>query len=266
MTATVTEAKQNDQALEVIELKHDSDVEEVEKPKKHQLTKDKMLIRWAIIIFVLLCCSWAAQWTSIVIPYWRGDEYHVGGLFQICGNTKFTFDPVTKQIHPNRPHEWRCEKFEDYVDDFRTIFPDQNSEWYIQAGSAKKLIVVSRWFEALTTSFDMVFGATTIWAVIYPAVDPKQQKKNMIYALIGIILTPSFAVVDSFIQNSYWDSIGVGLFNKNIQTFLYAAGDIAWISSALDFGLQLGFLVFGIRRQYALARQGDEIAMRADAA
>ncbi|KAJ3075557.1 hypothetical protein HDU99_001509, partial [Rhizoclosmatium hyalinum] len=196
----------------------------------------------------------------------RGDDYHIGGLFQICGDRDFIYNPNTTDIIPGPPYAWKCEPFDEYVTRFQSIFPRQDMEWYVQAGSARKLIVVSRWFEALTTALDMVFGATTIWAIIYPNVDPKQQRLNMVYALIGICLTPTFAVVDSFIQNSYWADIGVGIFNKNIQTFLYASGDISWISSAIDFALQIGFLIYGIRRQYVLAAQGDEIAIRANAA
>ncbi|KAJ3283973.1 hypothetical protein HDU79_008616 [Rhizoclosmatium sp. JEL0117] len=241
-------------------------IEDVDAPKKHQLSKDPILIRWSIIIFFLLCCSWSAQWAAFALPYWRGDDYHIGGLFQICGDRDFIYNPNTTNIVPGPPYPWKCEPFDDYVTRFQSIFPRQDMEWYVQAGSARKLIVVSRWFEALTTAMDMVFGATTIWAVIYPNVDPKQQRRNMVYALIGICLTPTFAVVDSFIQNSYWADIGVGIFNQNIQTFLYASGDISWISSAVDFALQIGFLIYGIRRQYVLAAQGDEIAIRANAA
>ncbi|KAI9329192.1 hypothetical protein BDR26DRAFT_1011877 [Obelidium mucronatum] len=143
-----------------------------------------------------------------------------------------------------------------------TLFPDHSSDWYVQAGSAKKLIVVSRWFECLTTSFDMVFGTTTIWAVVYPHVDRKIQKTNMMIALIGVLLTPSFCLIDSFVQNSYWASIGVGIYEKDVQKFLYASGDISWISTFIDFCLQIGFLIWGTRKQYLLAQGGDEIAMR----
>ncbi|KAI9329193.1 hypothetical protein BDR26DRAFT_31645 [Obelidium mucronatum] len=255
--------------MQAIELKQAGDLHVSDEAKqeltanKHALTKDKVLIRWAIIIFVFLCFSWAAQWASIILPYWRGDQYHVGGLFQICGNTKFSYDGNT--IQPDRPHEWRCEKFEDYVDDFQSIFP-KDTEWYIQAGSAKKLIVVSRWFESLTTSFDMVFGTMAIWAVIYPHYDPKIQKRNMITAVIGCMLPPAFALVDGFVQNSYWEEIGVGMFNDDIQTFFYASGDIAWISTSVDVVLQISFLAYGVRRQHRLAQQGDQVAMRADVA
>ncbi|KAJ3074912.1 hypothetical protein HDU98_009881 [Podochytrium sp. JEL0797] len=224
---------------------------------KHTLTNDKVMIRTAIVVFVLLCLSWSSQWAAFIMPYWRGDQYHIGGLFQICGNRDFTYNATTSRIYPTIKTEWNCKSFEEYVDKFQTLFPDHNSDWYVQAGSAKKLIVVSRWFEAITTAMDMVFGVTTIWAVVYPHMDPKKQRTNMIFAIIGICLTPSFAVIDSFIQNSYWASIGVGIYNTDIQTFLYASGDISWIASAVDFALQLGFLIWGIRRQYVKHLNGD---------
>ncbi|KAJ3120188.1 hypothetical protein HK100_012903 [Physocladia obscura] len=204
------------------------------KAKKHNLTQDKSMRRIGLL------------------------NYHVGGLFVICGDRDFTFNNATNRIYPSIKTNWTCQPFTDYVDNFQQLFAAQpDSDWYVQAGAAKKMIVVSRWFEALTTSMDMVFGVTTIWAVVYPHVDFAQQKKNMIFALVGIILTPSFAVVDSFIQNSYWASIGVGIFNTNVQTFLYASGDISWISSAIDFALQAGFLIWGVRRHYLRHQAGD---------
>ncbi|KAJ3026738.1 UNVERIFIED_CONTAM: hypothetical protein HDU68_005164 [Siphonaria sp. JEL0065] len=279
----MTQEHEPKQASSPVELEaNTAPVEAEEVAPKHQLTKDKYLIRAcelllsvddtlyqqiynsAIIIFVLLMCSWGAQWASIILPYWRGDKYHTGGLFQICGNTDFRFDNETTNIYPGETYAWRCDSFEDYVDRFQSIFPDKNSDWYVQAGAAKKLIIVSRWFESLTTSFDMVFGVTTIWAVVYPAVDKTVRKQNMRFALIGVLLTPSFAIIDTFVQNSYWEAIGVGTFNTDIQTFFYASGDIAWISTFMDFCLQLGFLIIGVRRQYVLAQQGDEVAMRAN--
>ncbi|KAI9329194.1 hypothetical protein BDR26DRAFT_31648 [Obelidium mucronatum] len=111
----------------------------------------------------------------------------------------------------------------------------------------------------------MVFGTMAIWAVVFThTLTRKFRKRNMIGAVVGCMLPPAFALVDSFIQNSYWDAIGVGFFNDDIQTFLYASGDIAWVSTSIDFALQIGFLVYGVRRQYILAQQGDQVAMRAD--
>ncbi|KAJ3120415.1 hypothetical protein HK100_012806 [Physocladia obscura] len=273
-TAAVTEDSYEVNAAEVA-------LDTTGKAKKHNLTQDKSMRRIgslffffksvclcvrasahfsiaAVIIFLLLICSWTAQWVAFAIPYWRGDQYHVGGLFEICGDRDFIFNNVTNRIYPTIKTNWTCQPFADYVDNFQQLFAAQpDSDWYIQSGAAKKMIVVSRWFEALTTSMDMIFGVTTIWAVVYPHVDFAQQKKNMIFALIGIILTPSFAVIDSFIQNSYWASIGVGIFNTNVQTFLYASGDISWISSAIDFALQAGFLIWGVRRHYLRHQAGD---------
>ncbi|KAJ3074911.1 hypothetical protein HDU98_009880 [Podochytrium sp. JEL0797] len=245
------------QAIELTDTKaqsveqqpHQITDEEIRAAKhKHTLTNDKVMIRTAIVVFVLLCLSWSAQWAAFIMrechishavsvdvdptthfnhptAYWRGDQFHVGGLFQICGDRDFTYNATTSRIYPTIHTDWNCVSFEAYVDKFQTLFPDHNSDWYVQAGSAKK--------------------------------DPKQQKKNMIFALIGICLTPSFAVIDSFIQNSYWASIGVGIFNTDIQTFLYASGDISWVSSAVDFALQVGFLIWGIRRQYVKHLNGD---------
>ncbi|ORY41832.1 hypothetical protein BCR33DRAFT_767233 [Rhizoclosmatium globosum] len=82
------------------------------------------------------------------------------------------------------------------------------------------MIVVSRWFEVTSTSLDMIFGVTTIWAIVYPHIDRKKQIRNMQFALVGILLTPTFTLLDSFIQNTYWAMIGVGYFEKRgIQNF-----------------------------------------------
>ncbi|ORY21562.1 hypothetical protein BCR33DRAFT_797710 [Rhizoclosmatium globosum] len=219
----------------------------------HYLTKDKRLIVGVVIMMVLLCCSWSAQWASIILPYWRGDQYHTGGLFQICGDTEFGYDPVAMDIYPDTKHEWRCEPFEQYVDRFQQLFKDYKNgpgDWYVQAGSAKKMIVVSRWFEALTTSMDMFFGVTTAYVVVYPHSDPAKQTLNMKFALIGVLLTPVWTIADQFIQMSYWGAIGVGYFNHEVQKYLYASGDIAWISSVIDLILQVACLGYGVKRAW----------------
>ncbi|KAJ3140931.1 hypothetical protein HK100_008113 [Physocladia obscura] len=171
------------------------------------------------------------RWSALAV---RGDKYHTGGLFQICGDRYFTYNNVTSKINPTIVTDWHCDSFNDYVDRFLELFVDYpDGDWAIQARAAKTMIVVSRVFEATTTVMDMIFGATTIWAVIYPNVDSRQQRKNMVYAIVGIILTPTFCLVDGFIQNSYWGSIGVGIYNTDIQSFLYISGDISWISTKI---------------------------------
>ncbi|KAJ3065017.1 hypothetical protein HDU99_004297 [Rhizoclosmatium hyalinum] len=227
----------------------------------HVLINDKVLIRSAIVVAMLLCISWSFQWASIILPAWRGDQYHTGGLFQICGNTDFKFNATTSDIYPGEIYPWKCEPFDDYVDRFSSIFPNKNGDWYVQAQSSKRMIVVSRWFEITSTSMDMIFGITTIWAVVYPNTNRKKQEKNMQFALIGVLLTPAFTLVDTFIQNSYWEAIGVGHFEKGgIQSFLYTAGNMNWASTAMDFFLQIGFLGWGIRKQYRLFLEGNEAA------
>ncbi|ORY21575.1 hypothetical protein BCR33DRAFT_861946 [Rhizoclosmatium globosum] len=238
--------------------------EEKEVPERkagHYRTNDKKLIVGTIIMMFLLCLSWSAQWASFALPYWRGDKYHTGGLFQVCGNTEFRYDPATTDIYPDTTHEWRCEPFEQYVDRFQQLFKDYpTGDWYVQAGSAKKMIVVSRWFEALTTSMDMFFGVTTAYVVVYPHSDPDKQTKNLKLALIGVLLTPVWTICDQFIQMAYWNSIGVGIFNHEVQTYLYASGDISWISSVIDLILQVSCLAFGVRRAWRLK---DEAAAKA---
>ncbi|KAJ3117179.1 hypothetical protein HK100_000884 [Physocladia obscura] len=193
-----------------------------DKPKKavHKLTSDTKL-RWSgesiLDGFVRAYADY--KQTS------ECDKYHTGGLFQICGDRYFTYNNVTSKINPTIVTDWHCDPFNDYVDRFLELFVNYpDSDWAIQARAAKTMIVVSRVFEATTTVMDMIFGATTIWAVIYPNVDSRQQRKNMVYAIVGIILTPTFCLVDGFIQNSYWGSIGVGIYNTDIQSFLYISG------------------------------------------
>ncbi|KAJ3061581.1 hypothetical protein HDU99_005513, partial [Rhizoclosmatium hyalinum] len=48
----------------------------------------------------------------------------------------------------------------------------------------------------------------------------------------------------------------------SVNSYLYISGDMNWISSFSDFILQLGFLAWGVRRQYQLAQGGNEIAQR----
>ncbi|KAJ3140930.1 hypothetical protein HK100_008112 [Physocladia obscura] len=238
--------------VETIETVNLGAAPEIVPTSGHNLTRDKGLL-----------------WSEFQMPSPEplsstGDEYHVAGLFQVCGDRDFTYNNVTDRIFPTIHHNWTCQSFDDYVSNFQLLFVNfPDSDWAIQAASARKLIYVSRVFEALTTTMDMIFGVTTIWTVIYPNVNKKQQIRNMKFALVGVILTPVFCIADTFIQNSYWAAIGVGLYNTGIQTFLYASGDISWISSACDFVFQAGFLVYGVRKQHLLARSGDEIAMRA---
>ncbi|KAJ3297030.1 hypothetical protein HDU79_004873 [Rhizoclosmatium sp. JEL0117] len=235
------------------------------KKNQHQLINDKLIQRAAIGVFLLLCVSWSFQWASIIIPAWRGDRYHTGGLFEICGNTDFQLDNKTLALVPGPSYPWKCEPFNDYVDRFAKIYDGVNTgqlNAQYQALNAKKMIVVSRWFEIISTSLDMIFGVTTIWAVVYPHVEREKQKMNMKFAIIGVLLTPTFTIIDSFIQNSYWGFIGVGVFEHSVNSYLYISGDMNWISSFSDFILQLGFLAWGVRRQYQLAQGGNEIAQR----
>ncbi|KAI8618777.1 hypothetical protein BC830DRAFT_1107189 [Chytriomyces sp. MP71] len=90
-------------------------------PLDGKLTKDKTIIYVAIGVFFILLCSWIAQWTAFALPHWRGDKYHSGGLFQVCGTQDLAFDPNVDALVPNKTagaiREYRCQSIQEYAED-----------------------------------------------------------------------------------------------------------------------------------------------------
>ncbi|KAJ1545498.1 hypothetical protein HK405_007889 [Cladochytrium tenue] len=228
------------------------------------LVGDKLIRKWSIIVLCGLLLSWTAQWVAYGLPYWRGDDYHHGGFFQVCGTTDLYFNASAKngagEIYPNLTsvHPETCIPTKQYCDDFYNMLLDgvaqyngdlnKVSIWLSQAEQAFPRILSSRAFEALGTLFSMIFGTTTIMMVILPTTSPRVNNINGVIALIGIFLTPWFALIDLFISINTWDYIGVGYFDTNGVTFLYVGGQLAIATSIFDFLVQFAFLWWGARR------------------
>ncbi|KAI8619693.1 hypothetical protein BC830DRAFT_1103004 [Chytriomyces sp. MP71] len=218
-----------------------------------KLTRDRAVIKMGIVVFCILFCSWTGQWVAFALPNWRGDKYHNGGLFQICGTQDLMYIPSNRTIapNPNATYPYRCQDIHGYVDTFKSwvCLPGQeDNEFCKRADGARDQLMVSRWFEALTTTFDVVFGVTTITFMLWPDRDPKKSLRNGWIALIGIIATPWFCLVDLFLQNSYWDFIGVGYFNQDARTFLHGASQATIATSTIDLFVQFVFLQWAVNR------------------
>ncbi|KAJ1545499.1 hypothetical protein HK405_007890, partial [Cladochytrium tenue] len=228
------------------------------------LVGDKMIRKWCIVTFCGLFVSWTVQWVAYGLPFWRGDDYHHGGFFQVCGTTDLYFNASANngagEIYPNLTsvHPETCVPTQQYCDDFYNMLVagvelfdgnwDKTSLWREEALQAFPRILSSRAFEALGTLFSMIFGTTTIMMVILPTTSPRINNINGVIALIGIFLTPWFALIDLFISINTWDYIGVGYFNLNGVTFLYVGGQLAIATSIFDFVVQFSFLWWGSRR------------------
>ncbi|KAJ3027256.1 UNVERIFIED_CONTAM: hypothetical protein HDU68_004171 [Siphonaria sp. JEL0065] len=228
---------------------------------QYYVVTDKKLRTSAIAVAVLLVISWGLQWSGYILPYWRGDEYHSGGLFQVCGTADFTYNPATQLIEPTFHHPWRCESLADYISSFKAIFVNHTeSDWYKEIDGASKMIVISRWFEAGAIVMNMAFGATTLWTVVYPNTNEEVQRKHMYMAIWGILLGPMFCIVDSVLQFGYWQKLGVGFFNHNINTFFFYSGDVLWVTTMFDVILELRFLDWGLRREARLKKEAAQVA------
>ncbi|KAJ3326733.1 hypothetical protein HDU76_012689, partial [Blyttiomyces sp. JEL0837] len=224
------------------------------------MTKDPEIRKWALIVLIILVISWTAQWTGFSLPYWRSDKYHSGGLFQVCGNYDWNFDPLAKNgagmpIPVDRGY-YKCQTVHDYVHDFLDLTCSYKLEnvsrgsdhWCDEAKYAEGSIAVSRWFEATSTTMSMIFGTTTLWLVVFPDKDPKIASRNGVFALIGIFLTPWLCVIDFFISINYWDTIAVGYFERDGNNFLAAAAQLLVACTFVDLVVQYSFLRWGVLR------------------
>ncbi|KAI8615085.1 hypothetical protein BC830DRAFT_324756 [Chytriomyces sp. MP71] len=261
-------------------------------PVTGKLTKDRVIVWAGVAVLAVLFCSWTAQWVAFALPYWRADKYHNGGLFQICGTQDLAYDPNVDDLVANTSlasfHPYRCQTVKEYADDL-TLWAC-NREYFVPLKNttkplerrgkgggaftsgpsgpfdstdndfcaASKLVAnqifASRLFEAGTTCLDMIFGVTTVAFMLFPDKHEKKSTRNGMLALVGIILTPWMCVIDLFIQNGYWDRIGVGLFNKDARGFLSGAAQTTIATSTIDLFIQFGFL------QWATHRHGWKLA------
>ncbi|KAI8622630.1 hypothetical protein BC830DRAFT_1162717 [Chytriomyces sp. MP71] len=232
-----------------------------------KLTRDRAVIKMGIVVFCILFCSWSAQWAAFALPYWRGDKYHTGGLFQICGTQDLKYVPSNHSLvadpSPNATYPYRCQGVSEYVATFKTwvcLPGNEDNDFCQRADAASGQIHVSRWFEALTTVLDMIFGLTTIGFMIWPDRNPKASLRNGWIALAGIIATPWFCLVDLFLQNSYWDFIGVGFFDQDARNFLHGASQATIATSCLDFAVQFAFLQWAVHRHgWKFVGKGNQV-------
>ncbi|KAJ3267376.1 hypothetical protein HDU77_000090 [Chytriomyces hyalinus] len=90
-------------------------------PVDGKFTKDRVVVIVAAVVFLVLMASWAAQWVAFALPYWHGDAYHTGGLFQVCGTQDLVYDPYRANLWPDplpsAIHPFRCQTIEEYAAD-----------------------------------------------------------------------------------------------------------------------------------------------------
>ncbi|KAI8616305.1 hypothetical protein BC830DRAFT_212001 [Chytriomyces sp. MP71] len=248
-------------------------------------TKDTT-IRWVgLIVFIILFSSWTTQWVAFTLPLWKEDKYHKAGLFIVCSHAEWKFENVTRimcspglidpksgnptmtypcgdislpgayyqttqELVPGTPVE-KCQSVESYVDDFKKIVcipPYEQDQYCFYADTAKAQIVRSRWFEAVSTVLDMIFGITTLVFMMWPDEEPRKNIRNGMLALIGIFLTPWPTVIDLMLQNEYWNDLGIGIFETNNKKFMAVGAQIGIATSTIDLILQFGFLSWAVRR------------------
>ncbi|KAJ3002989.1 UNVERIFIED_CONTAM: hypothetical protein HDU68_005922 [Siphonaria sp. JEL0065] len=220
---------------------------------------DKKLKTVAWIIGGIMMLSWAAQWVAFALPYWKGDQYHHAGLFQVCGNTDFIYNPSIGDIEPGPQKAiWTCEPIEEYADRFISTFDNHTdraaTEWKSNARHAKGLFAVSRWLEALSTAADMVFGLYSLHVIINPTNDDRQNARNWYYAAAGVSLAPLLAIIDSTLCYANFSLIGIGRFNYDRQTLFWFSGDVLYIGTGLDVFLQFLFLYWGSAYQFKISK------------
>ncbi|KAJ3281134.1 hypothetical protein HDU79_011055 [Rhizoclosmatium sp. JEL0117] len=230
-------------------------------------SKDPAVIRWGIIVGIWLVISWAAQWSMFFLPYWRMDEYHHAGLFQVCGTADIQFNPTyfdsggAGNLTIKSTHDAVCVSVEDYVNDFLVkVKPDPNrplpsDRWYNNASGALSHILMSRWLEAFGTVFDMIFGVGTLLLIMRPAADERVEARNAAITVAGIVIMPWFPVFDILLSFSYWEIIGVGYFSKlayvssdSTSNFTMAGPVVSLFTSWFDFVIQIMFLSWGLMR------------------
>ncbi|KAJ3016566.1 UNVERIFIED_CONTAM: hypothetical protein HDU68_012153 [Siphonaria sp. JEL0065] len=230
------------------------------------LLNDKPLIRAGIACFVVMMLSWALQWVAYALPYWRGDIYHHGGFFEICGDRDFDFNFATGLFESGRPTNWTCTSVEEYADKIGKLFINDTVR-YNEVMHAKNLIGVSKILEALSTIVDMFFGLTTIWAITFPHQQSKNQLSSIYFCIFGVALAPVLCIIDMVFQFHYWEVLGIGSFNYDQQTGMYFSGDVSVVATAVDLIIQLWFMNYGIKREGILRQEAyDAGKLEADTA
>ncbi|KAJ3006468.1 UNVERIFIED_CONTAM: hypothetical protein HDU68_004044 [Siphonaria sp. JEL0065] len=232
-----------------------------------KFTKDKAVLRWGTITGIWLVLSWVAQWAMFALPYWRADQYHTAGLFQVCGTATVQFNPTFADasgpgnltIKANHPQT--CQSVEDYAASFLEMVkpdplnPKPSDRWYNNAKDALPHIQASRYLEAVGTVFDMVFGVGTLLLIMRPAADERVEARNAAITIAGIVIMPWFPVFDILISFSYWDQLGVGYFQKlsydstnSLSNYTIMGPIVSLFTSWSDFVVQLLFLAWGLKR------------------
>ncbi|KAJ3285563.1 hypothetical protein HDU79_007244 [Rhizoclosmatium sp. JEL0117] len=225
----------------------------------HWFATDRKLKTVAAIVAFILVVSWTAQWVAYALPYWKGDQYHVAGLFQACGNTDLVYNKTSTMLEPGPLYPWKCEPVDDYADRFIASL-DKYSQYppaqAIQkdAKEGKSLIVVSRWIEASSTAADMYFGLFSLYLIVYPKMDDRINSRNWYIAVAGVSLAPALCIIDSVLTFNNFQKLGIGYFNFDRQTSFYFSGDAIWVGTALDVVLQYWFLYWASTYQYKLSK------------
>ncbi|KAI9339101.1 hypothetical protein BDR26DRAFT_862632, partial [Obelidium mucronatum] len=232
-----------------------------------KFTKDRAVLRWGTIVGLWLFFSWIGQWAMFALPYWRADQYHTAGLFQVCGTADFQFNPKYSDtagagnltIKSKHPHS--CQSVEEYTASFLEMVapdpknPQPSDRWYANAKDALPHIQASRWLEAIGTLFDMCFGVGTLLLIMRPAADERVEARNAAITVAGIVIMPWFPVFDILISFSYWDQLGVGYFqslqyesSSSLSNYTIMGPIVSLFTSWSDFVVQLWFLGWGLKR------------------
>ncbi|TPX67836.1 hypothetical protein CcCBS67573_g07366 [Chytriomyces confervae] len=197
-----------------------------------KFAKDKVVFRWACIVLFWLTISCSLQWAMLCIPQWRGDKYRNAGLIQVCGTVELQFNPT-----------------------------------YNDTGSAGNLAIkntkpyscesVEQWLEAIGTFLDMVFGLGSVLLVTRPHPDERIEQRNVVCTGIGLVLVPWFPTIHILVSFDNWERIGVGYFetlsyagNGGFSNYTKIGLILSLFTSWFDFGLELWFLQWGLRRLF----------------
>ncbi|KAI9329157.1 hypothetical protein BDR26DRAFT_872780 [Obelidium mucronatum] len=160
-------------------------------------------------------------------------------------------------LESGKPTNWTCTSVDAYADKMAllyTNYPDRLAELL----HAKYLIKVSTILEAASTGVDMLFGFSTIWAIMYPNANSRAQLHSIYFCVFGVLLAPALCIVDMVFQFHYWEVLGIGAFNYNSQSGFWFSGDVTIVATAVDVIVSLWFMDWGVKREARLRKEQQE--------
>ncbi|KAJ3317634.1 hypothetical protein HDU76_001107 [Blyttiomyces sp. JEL0837] len=206
--------------------------------KDGSFTKDPVIRKISFAALGILIISWAVSFVAFAIPYWRGDQWNHGGLFQICGTGDVILDPTIGGGAGgwviNNTHPLQCKSLNEYCDRIlkvtEPLLKIENgyySHFHNDAARACTEIHAGLYLEVLRISLSIFAGIGTFYFICFPTPDPKRasttgvgyfDKSSQAYMGVSSQLVVATMTVDVFVQYLYlrwgtfrngWHIVGV---------------------------------------------------------